>query len=189
MADWSAVPRTGRTDIIVRRRRARTAPASLAVAVLTAATATACAFPLRDLGPLPPRYSGPPLSADTVVSEMTSVLAAEGITVQREPSAVLGRCSERLSGRHAPQTVEAAVKAAVARARSEHGWQDGPDVAGEKLTLTKGNWTVLAGFAAEVPAGGQAPVIISLTCVDGEATPTAPTAPSAPALAPAPTST
>ncbi len=157
----------------------RTALASLAMAALTAATVTACAFPLRDLGPLPPRYSGPRLPADTVVSEMTSVLAAEGITVEREPPGVMGRCSERLSGRHAPQTVEAAVKAAVARARSEHGWQDGPDAANEMLTLTKGNWTVMAGFVAEVPAGGQAPVIVSLTCVDGDEATTAPTPPAA----------
>ncbi|CAM5278291.1 hypothetical protein SAVIM40S_01252 [Streptomyces avidinii] len=173
----------------MRRRRARTALASLALTALTATTATACAFPLQDLGPLPPRFSGPPLPADTVVAEVTSVLAAEGITVEREPSGVLGKCWERLSGRHAPETVEAALKAAVARARSEHGWQTGPDTGFERLTLTKGNWTVSAGFAADVPPGGQAPVIVSLTCVDGGDTTTAPTAPSAPTAVPAPAST
>ncbi|WP_405532704.1 hypothetical protein OG592_35435 [Streptomyces avidinii] len=187
MGHWACRTAYREDDIIiVRRRHARAALAFLALTALTAATATACAFPLQDLGPLPPRYSGPPLPADTVVSEMTSVLAAEGITVEREPSGVLGRCWERLSGRHAPETVEAALKAAVARARSEHGWQTGPDTDWERLTLTKGNWTVMAGFAAEVPPGGQAPVIVSLTCVDGGDTTTAPTAPSALSLAPAP---
>lgn len=172
----------------MRRRRAgaRTALASLALTALTATAATGCAFPLRDLGPLPPRFSGPPLPADTVVSEMTSVLAAEGITVERDPSGVLGKCHERLSGRHAPETVEAALKAAFARARSEHGWQPGPDLGGERLTLTKNNWTVLTGFSAEVPPGWQAPVFISLTCIGGDAAPTASTAPSAPAPTPAP---
>lgn len=111
------------------------------------ATATACAFPLRDLGPLPPRFSGPPLPADTVVPEMTSILAAEGITVEREPSTYLGRCRERLSGRHAPETVDAALKAAFARARSEHGWQTGPDMGSETLTLVKNNWTVITSFS------------------------------------------
>lgn len=188
MADWPAVPRTERTDIIVRRIRARSALVSLALTALTAATATACAFPLRDLGPLPPRFSGPPLPRETAVSEMTSILAAEGITVEREPSGVLGKCHERLSGRHAPETVETALKAAFARARSEHGWQDGPDLGGEELTLTKNNWTVMTGFPGEVPPGWQAPVIVSLMCVDGDDTSTAPAAPSAPALTPAPAS-
>ncbi|MFG2990402.1 hypothetical protein ACGFZK_14110 [Streptomyces sp. NPDC048257] len=120
---------------------------------------------------------------------MTSVLAAEGITVEREPSGALGRCWERLSGRHAPETVEAALKAAFARARSEHGWQAGPDTGGwERLTLMKGNWTVTTGFPGEPAQGLQAPVIVSLTCVDPVDTPTAPTTPSAPALAPAPAS-
>ncbi|MFB7263526.1 hypothetical protein ACFCXH_15425 [Streptomyces nojiriensis] len=186
MADWRAVPRTERTDTIVRRRRARTALASLALTALTAAAATACASPLQDLGPLPPRFSGPPLPRETVVSEMTSILAAEGITVEREPSGVLGMCSERLSGRHAPETVEAAMKAAVARARSEHGWQPGPDTGGESVTLTKNNWTALVGFAGDPAPGLQAPVIVSLHCVDGGDSSTAPAAPSAPALTPAP---
>ncbi|MFB6563113.1 hypothetical protein ACFCYH_30200 [Streptomyces sp. NPDC056400] len=188
MADWPAVLRTERTDIIVRRIRARTALASLALTALTAAAATGCAFALRDLGPLPPRFSGPPLPADTVVSEMTSILAAEGITVEREPSGGLGKCHERLSGRHAPETVDAALKAAFARARSEHGWQSGPDLGGEMLTLTKNNWTVLSSISGEVPPGWQAPVLLSLTCVEGDDTSTAPTAPSAPALTPAPAS-
>lgn len=143
------------------------------------ATATACAFPLRDLGPLPPRFSGPPLPADTVVPEMTSILAAEGITVEREPSTYLGRCRERLSGRHAPETVDAALKAAFARARSEHGWQTGPDMGSETLTLVKNNWTVITSFSGEPAQGIQAPVIVSLMCLDGGGTSSAPSSPSA----------
>ncbi|MFJ7587874.1 hypothetical protein ACIQZO_10885 [Streptomyces sp. NPDC097617] len=127
------------------------------------------------------------MPADTAVAEMTAVLAAEGIVVEREPSNLQGMCSERLSGRHAPETVEAAFKAALARARSEHGWQDGPKSGGESQTiLTKGNWTVVAGFAGDPAPGLQAPVLVSLHCVDaGEGAATAP-APSSPALAPAP---
>ncbi|MFF4420689.1 hypothetical protein ACFY04_07860 [Streptomyces sp. NPDC001549] len=117
---------------------------------------------------------------------MTAILAAEGITVEREPSGVLGRCHERLSGRHAPETVDAAMKAALARARSEYGWQAGPDTGGTSVTLTKNNWTALAGFAGDPVPGLQAPVTISLFCVDGDDASTAPTAPSAPALTPAP---
>ncbi|MEU9233666.1 hypothetical protein [Streptomyces subrutilus] len=170
----------------MRRRQGRAALAPLVLAALTAATA--CAPLLRDLGPLPPRFTGPPLSADAVVSEMTSVLAAEGITVEREPSDMLGRCTERLSGRHAPQTVDAALKAALARARSEHGWQDGPDTGGESLTLTKGNWTVVAGSDGEPAQGLQAPVVLSLTCLDGGDGSSAPAAPTGPAFTPAPAS-
>ncbi|MET9885777.1 hypothetical protein ABZZ20_22085 [Streptomyces sp. NPDC006430] len=158
------------------------------MAALLAATATACASPLRDLGPLPPRYSGPPLPADTVVSEMTSVLAAEGITVEREPSNALGMCHERLSGRHSPETVDAALKAAFARARSEHGWQSGPDLGSQTLSLTKGNWTVMAGFPGEPVQGIQAPVVLSLICMDGGKTSPTPAPPGPPALTPAPAS-
>ncbi|MEU9148137.1 hypothetical protein [Streptomyces sp. NPDC048349] len=172
----------------MRRRPRRAALASLVMAALMTATATACAHPLQDLGPLPPRFSGPPLPADTVVSEMTSVLAAEGVTVEREPSNVLGKCFERLSGRHAPDTVDAALRAAFARARSEHGWQPGPDLGSETLTLRKGNWTVMAGFPGRPAQGLQAPVVMSLMCLDGDDSSSNSPAPSAPALTPAPAS-
>ncbi|MYR42882.1 hypothetical protein GTW67_12810 [Streptomyces sp. SID5910] len=128
-------------------------------------TAAACAP--ADLGPLPPRFSGPALPADTAVSEIISVLAAEGVEVEREPSNSLGRCYERLLGRHAPETVNAALKAAFARARSEYGWQPGPDTGAQALSLTKGNWTVLAALPVQPPQGAQTPVLVSLTCVDG----------------------
>ncbi|MFE7182419.1 hypothetical protein [Streptomyces erythrochromogenes] len=165
----------------MRRQRGRTALGSLAAAVLVTA-ATACGGPFQDLGPLPPRFSGPPLPADAVVSEMTSVLAAEGITVARQPSEASGRCTERLTGRHAPGTVDSALRSAVERARSEHGWQAGPDLGHGALTLTKGNWTALTALPSEPAQGIESLVIVSLTCVDG-GSPTAATTP-----APAPTS-
>ncbi|MEU4126376.1 MULTISPECIES: hypothetical protein [Streptomyces] len=165
----------------MRRHRGRAALASLVMAALMTATVSACGTALQDLGPLPPRFSGPPLPADTVVSEMTSALAAEGVTVTRQPSGAPGRCTEQLSGRHAPATVDSALKAAFARARSDYGWQAGPDLGSGTLTLTKGNWTVLASFPAPEPAQGiQAMVVMSLTCLDaGGSTPT-------PTLAPTP---
>ncbi|WP_234432206.1 hypothetical protein [Streptomyces sp. NRRL S-378] len=167
----------------MRRQRGRAALASLVPVALMTATATGCGTALQDLGPLPPRFSGPALPADAVVSEMTSVLAAEGITVARQPSDGPGRCSERLMGRHAPETAGSALEAAFARARSEHGWQAGPDLGGGTLTLTKGNWTVLASRPAQEAAQGvQAPVVMSLTCLD----PGSSTAP--PTSAPAPES-
>ncbi|WP_405453046.1 hypothetical protein [Streptomyces erythrochromogenes] len=177
MADWPAEQPTGRTDSIVRRQRGRTALASLAAAVLVTAAATGCGGPFQDLGPLPPRFSGPPLPADAVVSEMTSVLAAEGITVARQPSEVLGRCTERLTGRHAPGTVDSALRAAVERARSEHGWQAGPDLGNGALTLTKGNWTALTALPSPDPEQQtESLVVMSLTCLDG-GSPTATTSP------------
>ncbi|MFD7394088.1 hypothetical protein ACIQK5_04130 [Streptomyces virginiae] len=190
VADWPAVSRTERTDIIVRRILVITAVASLALAALATATVAVGAYLLRDLGPLPPRYSGPPLPREAVVSEMTSILAAEGITVQREPSGGMRTCHERLSGRHAPETADAAVEAAFARARSDHGWRDGPDLGERTLTLTKGNWTVMSSLMGEQASGQPAPVFMVLTCVDEGDAATAPTAPSAsaPALTPAPAS-
>ncbi|MGI5450983.1 hypothetical protein ACQEVM_35465 [Streptomyces sp. CA-243310] len=160
---------------------------SLVMAALVTATATACAYPLQDLGPLPPRFSGPPLPADTAVAEMTSALAAEGITVEREPSTYKGICHEQLLGRHAAETADTALKAAFVRARSEHGWQDGPDMGSRTLTLTKNNWTVTAGLpGGEVAQGIQPLIVMSLTCVGGDSTPSAATSPPATALIPSP---
>ncbi|MEU9415759.1 hypothetical protein [Streptomyces sp. NPDC048272] len=177
-------------EIIVRRRQRRTAVASLVMAALMTATATACAYPLRDLGPLPPRFSGPPLPADTAVSEMTSALAAEGIKTERQPTNVLGECHERLSGRHAPETVDTALKAAFARARSEYGWQPGPDMGSRTLTLTKNNWTVMASLpGGQAVQGIETMIVMSMTCVDGDDTPSAAPSPPVTTLTPAPAST
>lgn len=169
----------------MRRILLLTAVAALALAALATAAVAVGAYLLRDLGPLPPRYSGPPLPRETVVSEMTSILAAEGITVEREPSRGIRSCYERLSGLHAPETADAAVAAAFARARSEHGWQDGPDRGDGALALTKGNWTVTSRPTGEGASGLPVPVSMVLTCVDEGDAATAPS-PSAPALIPAP---
>ncbi|MFJ9668854.1 hypothetical protein ACIRPP_30335 [Streptomyces sp. NPDC101219] len=107
------------------------------------------------------------MSADTAVSEVRSVLAAEGIEVDREPSDGSGRCLERLHGRHSLQRAEAAVRAAFARARSEYGWRTGPDMGAQTLTLAKGNWTVVAPLPGEAAQGLDVPVVVSMTCVDG----------------------
>ncbi|MER6853783.1 hypothetical protein AB0A81_38790 [Streptomyces flaveolus] len=123
------------------------------------------------------------------MSEIRSVLAAEGIEVEREPSNSLGRCHERLSGRHAPETVKASLKAAFARARSEHGWQPGPDAGAQVLSLTKGNWTALAALPVQPPEGAEAFVVVSLICLDaGDASPS-PGAPGGSVTEPAPSST
>ncbi|MER5776996.1 hypothetical protein ABT144_22410 [Streptomyces sp. NPDC002039] len=160
----------------MRRRQRRTAVASLAMAALVTATATACSSPRQDLGPLP---------ADTAVAEMTSVLAAEGITVERKPPNLNGICLEQLMGRHAAETAVTALKAAFVRARSEHGWQAGPDMSNGTLTLTKSNWTVTAGLpGGQVAQGVEAPIFLLLKCVDGDSTPSAATSPPATALTP-----
>ncbi|MBD9732376.1 hypothetical protein IGX29_11255 [Streptomyces sp. H28] len=107
------------------------------------------------------------MSADTAVSEVRSVLAAEGIEVDRAPSDGSGRCLERLHGRHAPQGASAAVRAAFARARSEYGWRTGPDMGDQTLTLAKGNWTVVAPLPGEAAQGLEVPVVMSMMCVAG----------------------
>ncbi|MFE5598332.1 hypothetical protein ACFQ8O_03960 [Streptomyces coelicoflavus] len=100
------------------------------------------------------------------MSEIRSALAAEGVEVDRKPSNSLGSCSERLSGQHAPQTVESALKRAFARARAEYGWQRGPDAGAGALALTKGNWTVIAVLPVQPPRHGRAFVLVSMTCLD-----------------------
>ncbi|MBM7090867.1 hypothetical protein JTP67_20440 [Streptomyces sp. S12] len=140
----------------------RTVRAGLVATVLTGVAACAPAPP----EPLPPRFSGAALSADTAVSEVRSVLAAEGIEVDREPSDGSGRCLERLHGRHPLPRAEAAVRAAFARARSEYGWRTGPDMGAQTLTLAKGNWTVVAPLPGEAAQGLEVPVVMSMMCVD-----------------------
>ncbi|WP_253195416.1 hypothetical protein [Streptomyces sp. JHA26] len=129
------------------------------------------------------------MTADTAVSEIRSALAAEGVEVEREPSNSLGRCHERLSGRHAPETVDIALKAAFARSRSEHGWQPGPDAGAEVLSLTKGNWTALAALPVQPPEGAEAVVVVSLICLDGGDASSSPGSPGQVATEPAPSST
>ncbi|MEF2529190.1 MULTISPECIES: hypothetical protein [Streptomyces] len=111
------------------------------------------------------------------MSELTAVLAQEGVAVAREQSGARGRRSERLSGRHAPESVHAALKAVCTPARTEHGRQDGPAVTGGgAMTLTKGNRTAATAFPGRPAQGLPAPVIVSLTYTGGAAAPVTPPA-------------
>ncbi|MER5813322.1 hypothetical protein ABT143_34970 [Streptomyces sp. NPDC002033] len=158
-------------------------------AAAVAAMASGCSLPLRDLGPLPPRYTGPVLPADAVVADLTAALAAEGVAVRRMPVDPSGaECHEALGAEHPPATAPAAVRAAFDRARSGYGWQPatGPDEG--YLSVSKGNWTATTRIDAHPPAGvPAAPVVITLVCDGRRATP--PASPASPAASAAPVST
>ncbi|WP_328661069.1 hypothetical protein [Streptomyces sp. NBC_00334] len=95
-------------------------------------------------------------------------------------------CLEQLSGRHAPETVDAALKAAFARARSQYGWQPGPDMGSGTLVLEKNNWTATVALPGTPAQGLQAPVGVSLVCVgaDSAGAPSATGTPGRPAVGP-----
>ncbi|MFI8448611.1 hypothetical protein [Streptomyces erythrochromogenes] len=64
--------------------------------------------------------------------------------------------------------MDSTLRAAVERARSEHGRQAGPDLGNGALTLTKGNWTALTALPSPDPEQKtEFLVIMSLTCLDG----------------------
>ncbi|MFI8105789.1 hypothetical protein [Streptomyces sp. NPDC086023] len=133
-------------------------------ALLFAVTATGCAHPLQDLGPLPARSTAAPLPADTVVAELTALLAAEGVTLRRTPQDVLPlECNEQLTGQTRAATADAKLQSAFAKARSAHGWQRGPDVPGA-LTLRKGGWTASTSLRGPATDASDSPVFISLLC-------------------------
>ncbi|MGW7356309.1 hypothetical protein ACWGI0_06460 [Streptomyces sp. NPDC054802] len=143
---------------------------TVAVAALTV-TATGCgALLLEDKGPLPPRYSGPPLPVEDVVADLTSVLKAEGITLERAPQELISlECHEWLRGEYDPATADPALRAGFARARSDHGWRsERGDGENGHLRIRKGNWTAtarLSGDAAPDTAGSaKAPVVVVLGC-------------------------
>ncbi|MEV8532378.1 hypothetical protein [Streptomyces sp. NPDC051211] len=137
-----------------------------AMVIAVTATATACSHPLKDHGPLPPRYSGPPVPADTVVSELTSAMAAEGVTLKRTPQELIALdCQESLTGEHASATADAVLEGGFARARSGHGWQPGPDLGSGSLALRKGNWTATALLPGSLAAGSPTTqFVITLLC-------------------------
>ncbi|MEU1648655.1 hypothetical protein ACH46N_04295 [Streptomyces pristinaespiralis] len=156
----------------MRLRRGRKGLTGLAMlSVLTMTATTGCgALLLEDKGPLPPRYSGPPLPADTVVSDLTSALKAEGITLERTPQELIPtECHERLTGEHESATADTAVQAGFDRARSDHGWQSGREMGEGWLVLRKGNWTaatVLPG-ASGADATPTSLIVITLMCDGG----------------------
>jgi hypothetical protein len=150
-------------DGIVRRLQVTTRIVALVIAMAATTTATGCARLLEDKGPLPSRSSGPRLSADTAVRELTSALAAEGVTLERAPKdQILIECSERLMGRSESATASAALKAGFARARSAHGWKSGPDMGSGSLTLRKGNWTAAAALPSTTAVSPKTPVAITV---------------------------
>ncbi|QES49480.1 hypothetical protein DEJ50_18360 [Streptomyces venezuelae] len=154
-----------------------------AALVAVAAVAAACAHPLADLGPLPPRYSGPPLPADTVVRELSESLAEAGVGLERaSQDHIVIQCTERLTGRFPAATADAALKDGFARAR-KRGWQDGPDMPGT-LSLRRGNWTAMAQLpGAYGDDSGTTSVMVSLVCDGARSKPL----PATPSTAPLPT--
>ncbi|MDQ0793420.1 hypothetical protein [Streptomyces sp. B1I3] len=140
---------------------------------------TACSHLLRDLGPLPARSSAPPAPADTVVAELTSAMAAEGVQLRRTPPELLPlECQESLAGEYpSPATVDAALKSGFARARSEHGWDSGPDLGSGWLSLRKADWIAAATLPGAGAAGTPtAPVVITLQCDSARVKPAQPAA-------------
>ncbi|GGW25534.1 hypothetical protein [Streptomyces xantholiticus] len=157
----------------MRLRRGRAGLTGLVMAAAMMTTGTGCgALLLEDKGPLPPRYSGPPLPADDMVSELTSALEAEGITLERTPQELIAvECQEHLRGEHKAATADAALQAGFARARSEHGWKSEPGRGQDGwLLIRKGNWSAAAqlpGVEASDRAGSPAaavPVLVLLSC-------------------------
>ncbi|MFI2780533.1 hypothetical protein [Streptomyces sp. ALB3] len=164
-------------------RQRRGARCLVAMVMAATATMTACSHPLKDLGPLPARSSGPPVPADTVVSELTSAMAAEGVTLvraPRDPSAV--ECQESLTGEYGSATVGTALRAGFGRARTDHEWGPGPDLGSGTLTVRKGDWiaaTVLPG--PRETGSPTVQVVITLLCDGGRSTSSSRTDPPAPA--------
>ncbi|MGK5631906.1 hypothetical protein, partial [Streptomyces sp. URMC 123] len=157
---------TGEAGAIVRWRRGARA---LAVLAAVAVAGAACTHPLADKGPLPPRYSGPPIAADTVVAEMTSAFSAAGVVLQRQSQDWIGtECMESLSSEQPSATADAAVKDGFARARTAHGWQPEPPQGGDWLSLRKGNWTAWTSLGrAKATESPTTRVLIILRCDGG----------------------
>lgn len=159
----------------MRGRRARTGAAAVALVAAVAATATACgALLLEDKGPLPPRYSGPPLPPGTVLPELTSALESEGFTVERRSQDLVPtECTELLQARHEGPTADTALKAAFVRARSESGWRSEPgDGRDGVLSIRRGDWTAWtqlpeAATDAQGAAGPTSPGATIILKCDG----------------------
>jgi hypothetical protein len=142
----------------------------MAGVVATVLAVTGCSVLLEDKGPLPPEPSGPPLSADSVVRDLTSAFSGEGVALERMSQDLIAlECQEYLSAEVPAATAEAALKSGFGRARSEHGWRRGPDMGKEWLTLRKGNWTAatsLSGAGAGAAGSATTTISISVLCDD-----------------------
>ncbi|MCX4648905.1 MULTISPECIES: hypothetical protein [unclassified Streptomyces] len=150
----------------MRRRQVTTHIVAMVIAVTATAAATGCTQLIDDKGPLPSRSAEPRLSADTAVRELTSALAAAGVTLDRAPQdQIVIECTERLTGGSESAKAAAALKAGFARARSEHGWKSGRNLGSASLTLRKGNWTAAATFPPTTAASPTTPVTIGVNLV------------------------
>ncbi|MFF4318776.1 hypothetical protein [Streptomyces sp. NPDC001568] len=146
----------------------RVGPAVIAaVMAVAAATVSGCVNPLADLGPLEERYSGPPISAETAVADLTSALAEAGIQVRRMPQEHIAiECHEYLSAEHESATADAAVRDAFDKAGSR-GWRTvAPAITGGH-SLRKANWTAHTGWVAPVEGEPTTAVAVSLQCDGG----------------------
>lgn len=137
-----------------------------ALVVLAMATATACGAPFQDLGPLPERYSGPPLGAEQAVADLTAAMAEEGVAVRRAPRDTSPiACHEVLAAEYPAAGADAALRAGFARARSGHGWQEAQQHPDGMLSLRKADWTASTQLTGTAAAGAPtAQIVITLLC-------------------------
>ncbi|MEU9027585.1 hypothetical protein AB0D46_08610 [Streptomyces sp. NPDC048383] len=161
----------------------RVGPAAIAVmvTVVTATTVSGCVKPLADLGPIEERYSGPPISAETAVADLTAALAEAGIQVRRMPQEYIAiGCHEYLSAEHESATADAAVRDAFAKA-GPRGWRTVPPAITGGQSLRKANWTAHTGWVAPVEGEPTTSVAVSLQCDGGTSKKPPGTEPSGPA--------
>ncbi|MER5932632.1 hypothetical protein [Streptomyces sp. NPDC002054] len=161
----------------------RTRIQAAVLAAVAVVAAVGCSHPLADLGPLPPRYSGPPLEADLVVRELSESLGEAGLGLVRASQVhIPTQCTEHLTGTYPAATADAALKDGFSRAR-KRGWQDGPDMR-PALTLSKGNWTAMAQPAGDNgDDSGNTTILVTLVCYGSTSKPL----PNSPSPAPSPT--
>ncbi|MGW7312439.1 hypothetical protein [Streptomyces sp. NPDC054865] len=143
------------------------AAVAVALAVVSMTAVSGCVNPLADLGPLEERYSGPPMTADAAVADLTSALADAGIQVRRMPQEYIAiECHEYLSAEHATDTADAAAQDAFEKAKAR-GWRSVPPALPGGRSLRKANWTAHAASIAPVTGEPTASVSVGLQCDGG----------------------
>ncbi|MFD9455775.1 hypothetical protein ACFWBC_22140 [Streptomyces sp. NPDC059985] len=161
--------------------------AAAAVAVVSLTTVSGCANPLADLGPLEERYSGPPMTADTAVADLTSALAEAGVQVRRTPQEHIAiECHEYLSAEHAAGTADAAARDAFEKAGTR-GWRTVPAALPGGRSLRKANWTAHTARITPVAGEPTTAVAVALQCDGGTSKKppgTASTGPASPSTGP-----
>ncbi|MDA5282868.1 hypothetical protein ACWGHM_08585 [Streptomyces sp. NPDC054904] len=140
---------------------------AVALALVSMTAVSGCVNPLADLGPLEERYSGPPMTADAAVADLTSALAEAGIQVRRMPQEYLViECHEYLSAEHATDTADAAAQDAFEKAKAR-GWRTVPPALPGGRSLRKANWTAHAASIAPVAGEPTTSVSVGLQCDGG----------------------